>query len=108
MSNSTNALAHARHSHRDGWEPLHILARSIAALLKRSWRTYWTHRARRAVALVLESLDERALEDIGLTRGEIRFAVFGDGADGRAEGQDLPISFEPAEARHWTNRLRQA
>jgi uncharacterized protein YjiS (DUF1127 family) len=39
------------------------------------WRAYWVHRARRASIVLLSSLDDRALADMGLARGEIDAVV---------------------------------
>jgi uncharacterized protein YjiS (DUF1127 family) len=59
------------------------MVRSLGAHARSLWETYWDYQARRATALVLETLDDRALKDIGLARGEIWPAVFG-GAHARA------------------------
>jgi uncharacterized protein YjiS (DUF1127 family) len=45
------------------------------------WRAYWERRARRATVLILNSLDERTLRDIGLARSEIESCVYGEGND---------------------------
>ncbi|HEY7086079.1 MAG TPA: DUF1127 domain-containing protein [Hyphomicrobiaceae bacterium] len=39
------------------------------------WRAYWAHRARRASIILLSSLDDRTLADIGLGRSEIEAVV---------------------------------
>jgi uncharacterized protein YjiS (DUF1127 family) len=49
----------------------------IAALARRGWQAYWQRRARRATVLLLASLDERTLRDIGLTPSEIASVVYG-------------------------------
>jgi uncharacterized protein YjiS (DUF1127 family) len=41
------------------------------------WRAYWEWRARRATAELLHHLDDRALHDIGISRGEIDRTVYG-------------------------------
>ena len=51
--------------------------RSLLRLLERAWRSYWDHQARRATMLLLHSLDDRALSDIGFQRSEIYSVVFG-------------------------------
>jgi uncharacterized protein YjiS (DUF1127 family) len=43
--------------------------------LRGLWRAYWARRARRASILLLGSLDDRALADIGLARSEIESVV---------------------------------
>jgi uncharacterized protein YjiS (DUF1127 family) len=53
------------------------LLQRLAAGARRRWDAYWDRRARRATVLMLESLDDRTLRDIGLSRSEIRSAVFG-------------------------------
>ena len=50
----------------------HGLTQSIKGL----WRTYWEHRARRASVMLLSSLDNRTLDDIGLDRSEIESFVY--------------------------------
>jgi len=51
--------------------------RRAADFLGRAWRAYWEYRARHAAVLLLRSLDERTLRDIGVTRGEIESVVYG-------------------------------
>jgi uncharacterized protein YjiS (DUF1127 family) len=47
----------------------------VAQYLRELWRAYWAHRARRASILLLSSLDDRTLADIGLARSEIESVV---------------------------------
>jgi uncharacterized protein YjiS (DUF1127 family) len=47
------------------------LGNKMIAATRRAWTTYWTHRAARATAGILHTLDDRALKDIGLDRSEI-------------------------------------
>jgi uncharacterized protein YjiS (DUF1127 family) len=47
----------------------------IVQLLRALWRAYWAHRARRASIVLLSSLEDRTLADIGLTRSEIESVV---------------------------------
>jgi len=56
------------------------LLQGIVAWAHRLWVGYWDHQVRRATVLMLESLDDRALKDIGLARSEIWSAVFGGSA----------------------------
>ena len=55
--------------------PSHSMAPSMGLRLVRSlrdlWRAYWAHRARRASIVLLSSLDDRTLADIGLARSEV-------------------------------------
>jgi uncharacterized protein YjiS (DUF1127 family) len=45
--------------------------------LARAWRAYWQRRANRAAMVMLQSLDARALHDIGIDRSQIEWAVYG-------------------------------
>jgi uncharacterized protein YjiS (DUF1127 family) len=44
-------------------------------MTQRVWTRYWTRRAERATVAVLQTLDDRTLEDIGLDRSEIESLV---------------------------------
>ena len=57
-----------------------LKARAVA-LARRSWRTYWERRARRATVLILCSLDERTLHDIGINPSEIQSCVYSRSGD---------------------------
>jgi len=61
---------------------LTLTARAVA-IARRGWRTYWERRTRRATVLILCSLDERTLHDIGISRSEIESCVYGKGGDRR-------------------------
>ena len=50
-------------------------ARPAAGLLRRAWRAYWAWRARRATVMLLQSLDDRTLHDIGISPSEIESLV---------------------------------
>ena len=52
------------------------LGNKMIAATRRAWTTYWTHRAARATAGILHTLDDRALKDIGLDRSEIESVVY--------------------------------
>ncbi len=54
-----------------------------AAIVRRGWRTYWERRARRATILILCSLDERTLRDIGISPSEIQSCVYSKIGDRR-------------------------
>jgi uncharacterized protein YjiS (DUF1127 family) len=43
--------------------------------LKKLWSAYWLHRRQRTTMLLLQSLDARTLQDIGIDRSEIRSVV---------------------------------
>lgn len=51
------------------------------ASLRRAWRGYWERRARRATILILCSLDERTLRDIGISPSEIQSCVYSPSGD---------------------------
>ena len=59
--------------------PSHSMALSTGLRLVHNlrdlWRAYWAHRARRASIVLLSSLDDRTLADIGLARSEIESVV---------------------------------
>lgn len=51
-------------------------ARRLAALSGRLWAAYWDYQLRRATVRLLQTLDDRMLQDIGLTRSETGAAAF--------------------------------
>lgn len=57
------------------------LRAKAAGFARRTWRTYWERRARRATVLILCSLDERTLRDIGINPSEIESCVYSKGGD---------------------------
>jgi uncharacterized protein YjiS (DUF1127 family) len=59
------------------------LSARVAAIARRGWRTYWDRRARRATVLILCSLDERTLRDIGINPSEIESCVYDRSRDRR-------------------------
>ena len=46
-------------------------------IVARYWRAFWDRRARYATEMLLHSLDDRTLKDIGLSRSEIGSVVHG-------------------------------
>ena len=54
-----------------------------ASILKSWWEAYWTRRAKRTAVLMLRSLDDHCLHDIGVDRSEIEFVVYGKPGDRR-------------------------
>src|SRR6516225_8213447 len=62
--------------------PLRTTAWAAAAAAGNCWRAYIRRRERNAAVRELRALDDRALKDIGITRGEIEWVV--DGEDARA------------------------
>jgi uncharacterized protein YjiS (DUF1127 family) len=53
----------------------------VGALASRLWGAYSQGRARRVARRELQSLDDRMLKDIGISRGEIEFVVCGHQPD---------------------------
>lgn len=49
----------------------------LGAALKRWWSAYWKRRAQHTTILMLRSLDDRSLHDIGIDRSEIESVVYG-------------------------------
>jgi len=72
----------------------------IVHFTRTAWRRYWMQRAQRATVLILQSLDDRTLRDIGISPSEIESCVYGEVPDRRR-----PYSFVPAKpsqaARCW-------
>ena len=62
--------------------PLRTAPWAAAAAAGTWWRAYIRRRERNAAVRELRALDDRALKDIGITRGEIEWVV--DGEDARA------------------------
>jgi len=58
-------------------------ANRAPSLAGRWWRAYWDWRAREATIVILRSLDERTLRDIGINASEIASCVYGQGGDRR-------------------------
>lgn len=54
-----------------------------AAWARRGWRAHWERRARKATVLILHSLDDRTLHDIGIAPSEIESCVYGKDGDRR-------------------------
>lgn len=57
--------------------------RLIATFFQSAWRQYWMRRAQRATVLILQSLDDRTLRDIGISPTEIESCVYGEVPDRR-------------------------
>lgn len=55
----------------------------LTTIVAHLWKAYWEYQARRATVMMLRSLDDRTLADIGLTRSEITSVVFGGGGRSR-------------------------
>jgi uncharacterized protein YjiS (DUF1127 family) len=56
---------------------------ALGRVARQWWRAYWDRRARKATMLILQSLDERTLRDIGINASEIESCVYGKLRDRR-------------------------
>jgi uncharacterized protein YjiS (DUF1127 family) len=81
MSNTSNVLVVRQAEALSARSGLRAFADHAGDVLRRLWRGYWDYQARRATAMLLHMLDERALADIGFKRSEIESAVFGSPSD---------------------------
>lgn len=52
------------------------LASHALSLAHRAWRTYWARKAQQTTVLILRSLDDHTLKDIGIDRSEIESVVY--------------------------------
>jgi uncharacterized protein YjiS (DUF1127 family) len=77
MSNTSNALVGREAVTRSAQTPTRACLCRVGSTARRLWHTYWDHQARRATAMILQALDDRALADIGFQRSEIEPMVFG-------------------------------
>jgi uncharacterized protein YjiS (DUF1127 family) len=55
----------------------------LGGVFKTWWDAYWTRRAQRSTVMILRSLDDHSLHDIGLDRSEIESVVYGRPGDRR-------------------------
>src|SRR5262245_65507264 len=94
MTHNTKCVEPGSGPARARVRPPHLRG-SVSARIRHIWRAYWEWRAHRAVVLFLQSLDDRALNDIGITPDDIECAptAFSDGARhlSRLAGTDLLI-----------------
>ena len=81
--------AGAVHGHRE----TRSLASHALSLAHRAWRTYWARKAEQTTVLILRSLDDRTLKDIGIDRSEIEFG--GLHRDPRAPQRLVPLTGTP-------------
>ena len=77
MASGTHAICTSSPSHTVPHATGHRLAQSVKGL----WRAYWERRARKTSILLLSSLDDRTLDDIGLDRSEIESFVYDKSRD---------------------------
>jgi uncharacterized protein YjiS (DUF1127 family) len=55
----------------------------LGQILKRGWDAYWRRRAKRTAVMMLHSLDDHCLHDIGVDRSEIESVIYGKPGDRR-------------------------
>ena len=77
MTSAANARALPERTLSSSTGRLWAVGSDLSRLVERMWTSYWDHQARRATMLLLHSLDDRALSDIGFQRSEIHSVVFG-------------------------------
>ena len=58
-----------------------VYTRHLRSRLRCLWSAYWQLKAHRAAVVVLPMLDDRILEDIGLTRSDVRAIVLAGRTD---------------------------
>jgi uncharacterized protein YjiS (DUF1127 family) len=75
MATTTHAMqgASTPASARD-WS--HAAATGVGAYARQLWSAYWRHRAQRGTVVLLHSLSDRCLGDIGIDRSEIESVVY--------------------------------
>jgi uncharacterized protein YjiS (DUF1127 family) len=77
MTSTANARALSSRSVSSGTGRVWAAAGDLSRSIERAWRCYWDYQARRATMMLLHSLDDRTLSDIGFQRSEIHSVVFG-------------------------------
>jgi uncharacterized protein YjiS (DUF1127 family) len=83
-----------------------LVAGAIAATARRWWTAYAARRERRAAVRELAALDDRALKDIGLTRSEIEYVVYGQAIGRWREGAVVPARGGEPEAGAGAERAK--
>jgi uncharacterized protein YjiS (DUF1127 family) len=74
-------MAHATAS--GTWHQPASLTHRLSSALHGVWNAYWAHKAERTTVLILSSLDDRTLKDIGMDRTEIESVVRNQGGERR-------------------------
>ena len=72
MSSTSNALLVREAESLPARARSHAVSAHISSSVRQLWRAYWDQQARRATIMLLHTLDDRALADIGFKRSEIR------------------------------------
>jgi uncharacterized protein YjiS (DUF1127 family) len=77
MTSTVTARALPVRTVSSGTGRLWAVARNLRRRVVRAWTSYWDYQARRATMLLLLSLDDRTLSDIGFQRTEVHSVVLG-------------------------------
>jgi uncharacterized protein YjiS (DUF1127 family) len=59
-----------------GCSEVHGTWQRLECRARQAWTRYWQRRSRAATVLILHSLDDRTLKDIGMDRSEIESVVY--------------------------------
>jgi uncharacterized protein YjiS (DUF1127 family) len=81
MTSCTHTLQ-ASHTARPGRR---TAAQAASDFLKQWWKALWLYRARRGTVMILHSLDDHSLNDIGISRSEIESVVYGKPGERRVQ-----------------------
>ena len=79
----------------------------VAGAAKVFWAEYWRRKAEQDTVLVLRSLDDRTLKDIGIDRSEIESVVYA-GAQTAAKERRVRLCAEPHGPHHRSGAPRVA
>jgi uncharacterized protein YjiS (DUF1127 family) len=93
-----NGIAWLRAAGNGAREAAHLAAGFLAGVPRRWWGAYAARRERRAAVRELAALDDRTLKDIGLSRSEIEYVVYGQAIGRWREGAALPAGCDEASA----------
>jgi uncharacterized protein YjiS (DUF1127 family) len=74
-------------SHASTWHSPHPIAPRLSSALQRRWSAYWARRQERATVLILNSLDDRILKDLGIDRSEIESIAHNPSLDRRMRSE---------------------
>jgi uncharacterized protein YjiS (DUF1127 family) len=77
MSNNSHTLAPAHSWLGNLGESPIAFRRTVTDSIVGMWRRYWVRRTQHATMRLLQSLDDRTLKDIGISRDEIPYLALG-------------------------------
>jgi uncharacterized protein YjiS (DUF1127 family) len=81
MGSTSNAILAREAGSLQARARSHAVSARIISIVQQLWRAYWNDQAQRATIMLLHALDDRALADIGLQRGEIASVVLASPSD---------------------------